>query len=492
MLTRIKKQLPRPGLFSSGYSIKSRVLQGTLIGAVAVFSITATTGDHLIDLWLVKEYDHALLDRARILVTLTYDTENLPELHFADEFMPEYSSPQAPHYFQLWYSNGEVMERSKSLGLEDLSKKVAANGDPGFYDEALPNGLSGRYVSFTFIPQFEDRKLRVPELLDKQKPLTLTVAIPREELDEMLAIADLSVSLGILIVIVLLVLIVRFVVFRGFHPLNRIQSEVADFDIHNRASKLSTDHLPVELEGIVRNFNNLMQRVQEGLDRERQFSSDVAHELRTPIAEIRSIADVAIRWPASAGAESSTLTDIRDASIQMQTIVDNLLSLSRSDREDLELNCDEQAIDGVLCDAIQRHIGTANDRGLAWDVSLEPDCLIWASRVELELIVNNLVDNAVQYCPDNGTVHVHCATSGGASLFSISNPAPELSESDLPRLFDRMWRKDSSRTSYTNFGLGLSLVAAYAHAMNLRINTSINDRSFLTIEVKGRASAAAA
>ena len=126
MLNQLKKWLQRFAIFNPRSSIKSRVLQATLIAAVAVFSITATIADHLIDLWLIKKYDQSLLDQAKILVTLSVDRNGQPELQFSDKFMPEYSLSESPGYFQIWHGNGQSVARSTSLGQGDLSWAEAA------------------------------------------------------------------------------------------------------------------------------------------------------------------------------------------------------------------------------------------------------------------------------------------------------------------------------------------------------------------------------
>jgi signal transduction histidine kinase len=444
-----------------------------LIGNLVVYSIISAR--------LEVQYDQSLLAKARALVTLTKQDRDGVELDFADEFMPEFAAIDRPEYFQIWLEDGTLLERSKSLRADDLLRGQVAE-EPRFVDMTLPDGRAGRRVEVAFLPQIEEKALR--GVLPQQHAL-LTVARDREQLDA--AQSEVRWSLLIIgaLVLALTALVVRFAVGAGLRPLDTIRSQVEQLDAESLTARLRVARPPVELDAIIIQFNALLDRLEAAFHRERQFSADLAHELRTPLAELRSLAEVGMRWPDDKALVQDFFNDVLGAAMQMEQIVINLLALARCEKGLEAIEKTELDLVPLVDAAWQRVAPQARDRRLAFRSESPPSFRVYTAQVQWELILNNLFSNAVSHSPAGSTVT--CTTVYDDFLrLSVANRAEHLGIDDLPRLFDRFWRKDPARTGGYHAGLGLTLVKAYAEQLELKIDVALEPEQVFRITLSGR------
>jgi two-component system sensor histidine kinase QseC len=220
---------------------------------------------------------------------------------------------------------------------------------------------------------------------------------------------------------------------------------------------------------VYREINELLGRVEQTIERERSFAGAAAHELRTPLAELRATAEVAIRWPES-GAASSALHEILAIGREMERLVEFLLLLSRGSAGGATPDGAEAPIDEVLRGALEQARGVIEQKRLNVTLDVATDQKAPVTRDALEVIVRNLVENAVHYTPEGGAILVRAerGDNGFAGLL-VENGPVHLSEGDLTRLFEPFWRMDGARADRTHAGLGLAVVQRIANSSGLRI-----------------------
>lgn len=278
-------------------SIRNKITLFTLLCVIITLFAGQIFVDRIISNWLIEQFDDALESRARVLVTLTKSTGDEIELDFADEFMPEFESATDSEYFELFLDNGILLERSRSFGeYKDSVFKQPVN-DVEINDKVLPDGREGRQISIKFIPQIQDKSLRAQYPKALRGKAILRVGRQRESLNYMLLqLHVLIIGTGLIVVISIMIGVNRSVK-SGLRPLIQIKDEISRISPQTIDRRLNIDKQPVELEPIAGQFNFVLSEIENALTRERQFSSDVAHELRTPVSEIRSLAEVGLRWP---------------------------------------------------------------------------------------------------------------------------------------------------------------------------------------------------
>lgn len=466
----------------ASHSIYRRLTAWLVLGVGLLLLATGLVIDAVVGQRLRDEYDQALLAKARVLVTLAEQDWEGIEFDLADEVMPEFDDPDAPEYFQLWLGDGSSLERSGSLEESDLARLHTRSDTPRFADLTLPDGRAGRRVQVDFLPRLdlevdeedgEDGAVPVAAEELIPQPLTLVLAWERERLDALLSTVHSLLLAAGAVVMALTVLLVRLAVAVSLRPLADIRAQVARLDANSLDSRLQPRQPTEELEGMVRQFNGLLDRLQAAFERERQFSSDVAHELRTPLAELRNLAEVGGRWPDDPKLAREFFSEMLAATRQLERIVENLLALARCEKG-LEIVAPTTLDLVTVIDAAwQRVAADARSKDLGF-CRLGPAALtVTTGREQLELILNNLFSNAVAYSPAGGSVICAIDDNGGDLRISVANRADHLEPEDLPRLFDRLWRKDPSRSNGHHAGLGLSLVKAYAEQLAMTVQVAL-------------------
>lgn len=465
------------------YSIENQLGKRIIMATGLVFLLVAITADIAIIRWLAKEYDANLHAKAKTLITLTKDLDDGVDFDFAEEFMPEYGLSDSAEYFELWTHGEGVFERSDSLLDNDLPYLGLEQQGYVFQDLALIDGRQGRMIQIVFLPQIPEDEDRTPERLAAQKLMTLALARERDSLDSLITRTHLILSLSSMLILLIIYSLVKLTVRNQLQPLRVIKEQIKILDADNLSSRININNPPDELLDVITQFNQLLSRLDLSFTREQRFSSDVAHELRTPIAELKSMAEVALKWPDDIKLSNKFYTGVLESSCQMQKLVNNLLTLARCEKGLIELEPGEINLHTLIDNCIQHHRQEATSKQLKLISEIPEKVNIVTSITEFEQIIHNLISNAINYSPTHSEIHITLAIDNSLATLSISNTTVDLTTDDLAVMFDRLWRKSKSRSSSINSGLGLSLVKAYAELLNLDIKTELTDNKLFHISI---------
>jgi two-component system heavy metal sensor histidine kinase CusS len=227
---------------------------------------------------------------------------------------------------------------------------------------------------------------------------------------------------------------------------------VGPTQLNERVSAIGWPH---ELQPLAAAFDDMLGRLEQSFERLSQFSADLAHELRTPILNIRGEAEVALTRSRSADEYREVIESTIGECQHLSNIVDNLLFLARS--EAAEGHVQRTTFDGRK--AIERII--AFHEPMAEEQNVAVECEGAAQFVADEMLfgraISNVLENALHHTPAGGTILVTLAERGAQSDVSIKDTGSGIAPEHLPRVFDRFYRAESSRTSEGS-GLGLALV----------------------------------
>ncbi len=479
-----------------GYKRKSSIetdLKRSIIFSVGgLLILMFLVWDYVIVTKIRHEYDNALLAKARAMVILTEQENNDVELEFADEFIPEFEQKINPEYFQVWYEDGRILERSNSLTNDDLPQSPSSSLGEIFFDLNLPDGRSGRAIEIIFIPQIDDDD---DEDTDKKEStiaseptqhnmiIRLVVAKEKETLNNLILYIHLSMMASLIILLAIIAWIIKRSVKSGLAPLHSIGEQLKSLDAKLLNHRLSVNDPPAELNPVIEQFNLLLDRVESSFEREQRFSSDVAHELRTPITEIRTLSEVATRWPDDRKLVDSSFSDVLATAISMQHTVNNLLALTQCEKGKIVLEYKEIELVATLQAAWLRIKNEASKRKLSLSLNNQNQYRCHTSPYELEHIINNLFSNAVAYSKEGSIIQANIITNDNYAEIVFINEPENLASDDLPLMFDRLWRKDTARTDEHRVGLGLSLVKAYCDILQLTITPELNNDGQLIMTV---------
>lgn len=450
-----------------GYLV-SRLLLGTaavlLPAGLAVWLVAARA--------LERQFDRNLTDRVQALASLLFQVEDEVELAFSDELMPEYSAPEAPDYFELRYEDGRELELSESLGGVPLALDRAIGGELALWNAELPDGRAGRFAAQVVAVHHvypEDGPQRPPTAR-----IRMVVARGREGMvaAERALLAQCAGS-ALLIGALLAVLALR-TVDRGLRPALRLASALGALEVDRLPERLEVGPQPRELLPVADTAEALVRRVAEALERERRTTADIAHELRTPIAELLAVAEVALRNGHDPRDTRASLAQVRDLASGMGRTLTTLLKLAR-----LEMGAEafgEEPIDpGALIDEVRRPLRAAErDRDLRVEVDLTRAGTLQADADVLRIVLSNLLGNAVHHSPARSSVGVRVTVAGHAWQIEVENAAPGLDGRDLADLARPFWRKTSEQGLDDHAGLGLALSRALAEHAALELSFSLD------------------
>jgi signal transduction histidine kinase len=458
---------------------KPRSLRSQLtLTLVPVFGVVLMFAATLFSRQIKEELEQTLDARLR---TLSATMESLlavershVELHFSDQMLPQFSAAVTPEYFQIWHSDGRVLERSSSLHKQDLLKENALQTSfqrrLQIANLRLPNGEAGRILLIRFRPQLGDSwgtsaHLRAQNFKDQMgeqtKPLMIiAVACERGAIDRSILWLRIALAVGVAAVMVLLSLLTWWITGRALAPVRDVAAQLPLIGPLAPDRRVESMGIASEFAPVVTHFNAALERMERGLERERLFSRDVAHELRTPIAELRNLAEVAQRFPDAMPADVLR-GNVADIASTMEALVSTLLKLAR--------------IDGRLETARYERINVAElIRALTDAISPGRICCVvddnWWITADIELLkilLNNLLKNACEYAPPPTQISLIAAHDNTHGQIVISNQAPLLHAHDMPLLTQRFWRKQREHGSGEHSGLGLALCSSIAQCMNM-------------------------
>jgi signal transduction histidine kinase len=274
-------------------------------------------------------------------------------------------------------------------------------------------------------------------------------------------------------------------------PIAQVQHELAARDGEELVSVI--DHsksFPTELSPLVESFNTLLGRIREASERERQFTSSAAHELRTPLAALTSILEQAVRRDRSPEESRNSFEKSLSTVHDMNQLVERLLTLSRFDRPDPEIEVSDVPLEILIEGAIETFSEAASARNLQIDVDLPDGLTASTDPALLQLVINNLLENAVNYADEGSQIRI-AATNGGANVaISMENQASDCDSQSATRVFEPFWRADKVRSRPgLHAGLGLSICQKIVAVIGGMISAKSEDGGIFRVTVQVPASA---
>ena len=439
--------------------------------------------------WALREsiydqFDDALRVKALFIVTSTQQRNNQIKVEFSDGFLREFDYDVAMDFFQVYNEAGVSITRWDSLWGPDLPLRAGTLEEPVYWDLDLPNGRPGRAIGLAFSPDQQNRRgLRK----EKEMEARVVVASDRSYVDRLIAQLNVTFAVAGAAMIGVIVLAVPAVLRRGLRPLGDVAGRAARIDANSLTERFPVEGLPAELRPIAGRLNDLLARLGASFDRERRFSANLAHELRTPLAELRAQAELALRWPEERPAKSDEA--VLEIALQMETLVGRMLALARAEQTRGVTDREPVALAPLVAALVDAGAATARARRLSVHSTIAADAVVETDAILFRSIVANLVENAVNYASEGGVVTIGADIGGGRFALRVVNPTDNLQADDVPKLFERFWRKDSSRTGGVHAGLGLALSRSIAEQLGCTLDAALEGNRVLTMTLAGAVSA---
>ena len=418
-------------------------------------------------LWRVH---HHLLENAD---TALYEEINelVEEMQYFDqqeEMIAELKkrfSVHAHYHFQVLDAQKQLIFQSRFL--TNITLPPAQN----------PAEMRGRKFENIQLPGLGQFRLLSMSVRDSHaRPLMLRAILSREELNrDFHSYVWMFLTLGPIAIIGALVA-GHIIAGNLLSPIQRINKTAKRISADRLGDRLPIANPNDELGELSMTLNQAFDRLETSMDSMRRFTSDAAHELRSPVAVLRTEAEIALRKPRSAEEYRSVIETTLAETIRLSAIVDQLLTLSRHDSGVQAMLTDEVPAGAILSDVAARFKATASEKGIDLSVDEIPACFLAGHELWLSQLFSNLIDNAIKFTPTGGQVAVSARVDRDNVTFVVEDSGIGIEAKNVPFIFDRFYREDGARGHHRGTGLGLAICKSIvdAHRGTIAVESTPN------------------
>ncbi len=244
--------------------------------------------------------------------------------------------------------------------------------------------------------------------------------------------------------------------FRPIHLLAYTAREIEATDLHRRVSVPRAHDEVRELATI---FNQMIERLEFSFAQQHRFVADASHELRTPVAVIRSITDVALSLPSEPEEYVKVLQDVNAEAERLGQLISSLLTLARADESQVHFDADEVRLDLLTADVVESMEPLAAERQLALCTGPLQEVTVTGDAARLIQVIMSLVDNAITYTNPGGRITLSLRSQQEWACLSVNDTGIGISPKDKEHIFERFYRADPARSRAAGgSGLGLAIV----------------------------------
>lgn len=418
-----------------------------LVFSVIYLVVSTTAYRHLdSDILLEKEEVFSNLDWHRDSIII----KKMPEWEEAEHNQIEVN----PTFLQIGDIKGKILFRTAnllndSLAFDFLSKEEVFSED-----------------------EISNQKIRVGQfpILNQSGDLIgqLVIAISLKE-----SYAILNNLIWVMLVTFPLVLLIQFITssyaasraIKPVHALIHSASSINDSNIHTRlALPVNTD----ELYMLTQTVNDLLSRIERSMIQQKQFTSDASHEIRTPLSAIRGTLEVLIRKERDTKTYEDKIRLIIKQVDNLDALLEQLLQLARLDTSSVTTRNESVQLTGLISSRYINWEQQASDKKINLQLIIPKETHVYADKVYLEIILDNLISNAIKYGKDRG--HVSVTWDEKKQTLAIQDDGVGIPKEQLNTIFDRFYRVDEARNSIIRgHGLGLSIVKKLCDLQNIAL-----------------------
>lgn len=426
-------------------NIRVRLIAWYIVSLGCVHLVLAAFLHHTMSMRLHQELDQRLATYTTCLV----------------ELLPQH------RHLNLAEVTGEMAELT-ALG-SDLYVRVV-NGEGGLIYEApgsapaLAAALRGaeatpgrpRTASVASLGAW--RALRQVVYEDGRLAYVGEVAIPLRGVEQ--AMARLRFILFVVVPGVLLIASVGawVVLNRALRPLQEAIQTARAIQAKDFSQRMRVPKTGDEVQALAETFNDMIGRLQGSFDRLRQFISDASHELRTPLAVLKGEIELGLKTQPGSRRSQDILEICASELHRMSRLVDTLLLLSNADSDKIGLQREAVPLRRVMDEMAEQARVLAEPKGIRVEVVNGSRAVVQADEMRLKQLLLNLIDNAVKYTPAGGHIRLVCRSEDGHVELRVEDTGIGIAADDLPRIFDRFYRADASRSRADGgYGLGLAI-----------------------------------
>ena len=371
----------------------------------------------------------------------------------------EHNSISVNPVFVEFYDNNKLLI-DKSPNLKSSNLKLFPNSNNEFIDTKL-NNIPVRQIQTSIINKGEVVGY-------------LVVAMSLEDFEIVLILKNILL-ITFPLILILLFLIARFFAGRSIKPVRTIIETSSQITKDNLQTRIPLPQNKDELYVLSENINNLLSRIENAIDREKQFTSDASHELRTPLAVIKGTMEVLIRKPRNQQEYEEKIQFCISEVDRLNHMVDQLLLLARFENQKQNVKQETIYLNALVLDNLTRFSEKSESKKLKIKTEFTEDYYLISDNYLVSIIISNLISNAIKYSNPNGEIAIELGKTNDEVTFSITDYGVGIAKNDLDKIFNSFYRSDvSNHPEIKGTGLGLSIVKRLCDLLKLEIAVESN------------------
>jgi len=391
----------------------------------------------------------------------------------AAQLLKALNRKESVHEHNGWFV--ELLDSSdRRMWASDLTPALAATGH--VRHELVPGSWSGYRV-------VEQR-----QRTSGGRPLKIRVGAPMDFIDRDIGSIDALAERGVALLLIVAPLAGYWLAGRAVRPLADIIKTTAGLRPNRMEERLPIGQTDDELDQLSRTVNQFLDRIAAYLSQSNDLLANSAHELRTPLAAIRSTVEVALGGDRTPQEYQELLTEVIDECTSLERLVNQLLLLAETDSERLRARSEPIGLSALVNRCVEMFSAAAEARHIELAAAIEPEIEVFGFGHHLRQVVNNLLDNALKFSQPGGTIRVEVHRDpGGAAVLRVRDTGCGIPAADLPHIFERFFRGDKSRQRLahtTGTGLGLSICQAIVAAHGGQIVVESEEGAGTTMTVR--------
>lgn len=367
-----------------------------------------------------------------------------------------------PVFVQFLDINDKLIDKSPNL--KGLQLKL--------YKYQLDNQFIDTYLNKKPI-----RQIQVPLFDEKKIVGHLFVAMSLDDATMILTNLINTLYIAFPLILIVLFLIARLIAGRSIKPVTMITETSRRITKDNLKDRIVLPQNKDELYVLSKTINDLLDRIENAVEREKQFTSDASHELRTPLTVLKGTLEVLIRKSRTqAEYEDKIKYSITEVN-RLNNLVDQLLLLARFENQKQSLKIEKVYLNALILDILTLYSGKINTKKITINHSFSKDYFIESDNYLVSIIISNIISNAIKYSEEQGEISIILSKKEGKTICTISDNGIGIAAEDLDKIFNPFYR--SSPTNHPEIkgsGLGLSIVKKIAQLLHTKfeIKSEIN------------------
>ncbi|WP_396169407.1 sensor histidine kinase [Flavobacterium sp.] len=358
-----------------------------------------------------------------------------------------------PVFVQFFDINNQLIDKSPNLKGLQLKK----------YDATLNNKFIDTYLNKKPI-----RQIQVP-LLDKNKVIGfLFIAMSLDDATMILKNLQDTFLIALPLILFVLFLIARLIAGRSIKPVTLITETSSRITKDNLKERIALPQNKDELYVLSKTINDLLDRIENAVEREKQFTSDASHELRTPLTVLKGTLEVLIRKPRTQSEYEDKIKYGISEVNRLNNLVDQLLLLARFENQIQSLKTEKVYLNALILDILTRYSLKMNAKKISVNHLFMKEYYVASDNYLVSIIISNIISNAIKYSNENGMISITLSQNENNTICTISDSGIGIPKEDLDKIMNPFYRSNPTQhPDIKGSGLGLSIVKRLAELLGI-------------------------